>query len=553
MKNQFVRFLGLFLILVAGGKAPAFTAGGSPAQAFGGGAQAGATTAEDIVYAMPAGWIMQPVQAGPEVIAHYVYYRGGIPYCEMYLSSKVLTGPQSLEQAFQEGIETAKPNFPYYQSHGTQRIQVAGLEAIVHDFSYYMAQSAAFKGRVYVMLVNNKMYSFFFNTSSANFAGVQGLFPQVLGSVRVAPKPAVVAQTGGAGGLTGAGGPGGGMTCEEHGLVFELPAGWVPSNDPAGAKYRLPSPAGGQLAALFVFEPDKLSGLSVLFGENAATALDNALNRRKEELFKTFDEYTPVGTTKIKIGGLDALVHDFDFRQSNFRGFYRWYFISVKTKEDTATTKYAPNIHQFSFMSSALEQREALKAQFDAIFASLRLKGAPAPAGQITTAGELTLPAEAAQPQKHPAKKAGSLPQLTGGETAEPGVYVDPKGLVRIPLPAEAQLFRKEGEMTSYHVRNKNAYMQIWSMKSFDEAERMQLVATEDKKQNGDQMRWDVAGRQAIIKLYTGKNISKKDVAVVTAIFPDASLFILVEVPVNDYGAAQEWIEEFIRGVQFVR
>jgi hypothetical protein len=549
MKTNPARLLIVSVAVVAIGAAAAVPASSvNSFQAFGGAQQAGAITADDIAYTMPPGWIMQPVQAGPEVIAHYVYYRGGMPSCELYISCEVPAAPKTLDQAFQEGLAKVKPALPFYQARGTQRTTVAGLDAIVHDFSYYVAQSAAFTGRSYVFIVNGKVYNFFFNTTSGNFTGVQGLFPQILNSVQVNPTPNVAAQEGGGGGVTV--GPGGGLTCEEHGVAFELPAGWAPSNDPAGAKYRLHR-NGRLVGSLFVFEPNQLSAMTALFGGGSAAQLKDALAARQEGLFKQIGEYKPAETTNMKFGPFEALVHEFDFRQTNNPGFYRWYFVSVKAKEDTGTTQYPPVVHEFSIMSTALDQRGALKKEFDAIFATLRLKGATAPA--VTTVAEAAGPP--AVQSKPPAKKAaGALPQLAGTDTAaEAGVYTDPQSRVRIPLPPDTVIFRKEGELTSYKNKPRKAYFQFWSMKSVSEAGGMGSYATKDKKQNGAAMSWEVEGREVLVKLYTGKNVINDDVAAVTALYPEANLLVYVEVPLKDYNTSQEWIMEFLQGVHYLK
>ena len=148
--------------------------------------------AGDIVYTLPAGWIAQPVQgAGPSVTAHYVYYQGGIPYCEMYLSRDPLSPSQSLDQAFQQGLEKVKPTLQYYRPLATQKTQIAGREAIVHEFTYVLGGSASFTGRSYVMIANQSIYNFFFNTASNYFPYVSGGFGQIISSVQIKSQPAI--------------------------------------------------------------------------------------------------------------------------------------------------------------------------------------------------------------------------------------------------------------------------------------------------------------------------------------------------------------------------
>jgi hypothetical protein len=364
--------------------------------------------ADDITYTMPAGWSLQPVQAGPEVKAHYVLMSGGRPYGEMYFSKEPLAAPQSLDQFFQANVEKAKPTIPNYRPRQTQHISLAGIDTIVHDFTYDIS-STNWSGRTYSMLIGNTAYTFFFNTLSQYLPSLQGTISQIMASVRPAPKPKPAPQIGGvqAGGQAAVPGAigGGPSTVEENGLQFDLPAGWAPSNDPQGAKYRLYGPEGTQYGALFIFEPDELSGLSAMMGGPDNT-LDSALRGKQGDLFKSFDQYAPTNTAKIKIGRIDALVHDFTTGQG--KQFYRWIFIAVKEKENTERMRYAAVVHQIAFMTTVMEQLEGLKLQFDGIVQSIRLKGATAPAAEPGAATTANLPAWMTKPA--PAARPNSLP-----------------------------------------------------------------------------------------------------------------------------------------------
>lgn len=144
---------------------------------------AGAFTLDDIVYTMPPGWVLQPVQAGPEVKAHYAFYYGGVPCGELYVSQEILSGPMTVDQFFQEALTKVRPTLPYYQARNTQKITLSGLETVVHEFSYALA-GTMFTGRTYALVFNGKAYTFFFQTVSNYFSSVQPAFGQVMSSVK---------------------------------------------------------------------------------------------------------------------------------------------------------------------------------------------------------------------------------------------------------------------------------------------------------------------------------------------------------------------------------
>jgi hypothetical protein len=559
-------FFGLFIFVFL---APVLTGQFPAGQQMGG--QPQAQFGDDITYTMPPGWIIQPVQgAGANVRVHYVYYQGGIPYCEMYLFCDPLAQTMTLDQAFQQGVERARPTLQGYQPLATQKTQVAGQETVVHDFSYFVSGSVSFIGRSYVMLVNNNLYNFFFNTTNTYFYSLQGIFAQIVSTVRVVPRPAPGIQPGiqpgvQLGGQMGApvgGMQAGGMTVQEQDFTLDLAPGWGPSNDPAGAKYRWYNQNGQQLGAFFIFEPDQGGGMATLFGDvSPSSLLDAAFEKQKTDLFQTLGNYAPINTVKTKIGGFDALVHDFNFAQGQTTGYYRWYFIVHKPKADEGTTRYGTYVYPFGFMTTALNQLEMVKSQFDAIMGSIRPKGAPAPPARTATppppppanaagAPPVAPPVQIQRPQEKPA--VGGLPTLTP-ETGTTATYQDAAGRFKIPLPAGTKIFRKEGDLTSYQNREKNAYFQIWTAASVEKAEGIELLITEKKKLNGKPVKWDVGGTEAIIKLYSGKNTIGDDVAVLTAFYPKAALVLLIEVPAKAYAADQEWISGLIRGVQFLK
>jgi hypothetical protein len=536
--------------------------------------------ADDITYTMPAGWSLQPVQAGPEIKAHYVLMSGGRPYGEMYFGKEPLAALQSLDQFFQAGLEKVRPGIPSYRPLQTQRISLAGIDTIVHDFAYDLS-GTSWSGRTYSMLVNNTGYTFFFNTLSQYLPSLQGTISQVMASVRPAPKPkpapqAVGVQAGGQAAVPGAMG-GGPSTVEENGLQFDLPAGWAPSNDPEGAKYRLYGPEGTQYGSIFTFEPDELSGLSAMMGGPDNT-LDFALRDNQEGLYKKFDQYTPTNTAKIKIGRFDALVHDFTTRQGKL--FYRWIFISVKEKEDTGKKRYAPIVHQIAFMTTVMEQLEGLKLQFDGIVQSIRLKGAAAPAagqgaapaanlpawmtkrepaGQAAAAPAKTAPAvvpPAAQaqipPVKTPPQKAAveALPNLLDN-TQEALAYLDPSGRYTVNLPQGAVLEKKEENSSTYAIAADRTTIQVLSFKSSKQGDAITAKIGAGKKVNGAATNWKAGSRQVTIGLYSFNDAAGDKMASVMGYYRASGLVIVITLPAQAYAGAQDWITALIKGVVF--
>ncbi len=560
-------FFGLFIFVFF---AP-YVMGQFPAGQQQMGGQPQGQSGDDIAYTMPPGWVIQQVQgAGPNVKVHYVYFQGGVPYCEMYLFCDPLAQPMTLDQAFQQGVERARPALQGYQPLGTQKTQVAGQETIVHDFSYFVSGSVSFIGRSYVMLVNNNVYNFFFNTTNNYFYSLQGIFAQILSTVRVVPRPAPGLQPGiqpgvQPGGQMGApvgGAQTGGMTVQEQEFTLDLTPGWGPSNDSAGAKYRWYDQNGQKLGALFIFEPDQGGAMMTLFGDvSPSSLLDSAFEKQKTDLFQTLDNYRPINTVKTKIGGFDALVHDFNITQGQTSGYNRWYFIVHKPKADEGTTRYGTYVYRFGFTTTALNQLEMVKSQFDAIMGSIRPKGAPAPQARTATppppppanaagAPPVAPPVQIQRPQEKPA--VGGLPTLTP-ETVKTEIYQDAKNRFKISLPPGTQLARKDGSLTVYKNRERKAYFQFWSSKSVNEAGGIEKYSTKDKKLNGKPITWEVDGKEVIIRLYSGKNSVGDEVAAVTAFYPEVAFVLLIEVPINEYGAAQEWITGLIKGIQFLK
>jgi len=576
------KLLGILWILLFSGLAAIFVPAG---YGFARPQLTAGQEADDITYTMPAGWSLQPVQGGPEVKAHYVLMSGGRPYGEMYFSKEFLAAPQSLDQFFQAGLEKAKPTIPNYRPRQTQRISLAGIDTIVHDFVYDLS-GTSWSGRTYSMLINNTAYTFFFNTLSQYLPSLQTTISQVMSSVRPAPKPAPASQALGvpAGGKDAVpGAPGGGPgTVEENGLQFDLPAGWAPSNDAQGAKYRLYGPEGTLYGSLFIFEPDKLSGLSAMMGGPDNT-LDSVLRDNQEGLYKNIGQYTPTNTAKTKIGRFDALVHDFTFVQGARKGFYRWIFISVKEKEDTEKTRYAPIVHQMAFMTTVMEQLEGLKLQFDGIVQSIRLKGAAAPAadqgaapaattlvlpdwmtktapaGQAAAAPAKTAPVvvpPAAQAQLPPVKTppqkaaAGDLPNFPDN-TGEVPAHVDPSGRYTVNLPQGAVLEKNEENSSTYAIAADKTTIQVLSFNSLKQGDAMAAKIGAGKKLSGAATNWKAGSRQVVVGLYAFNDAAGDKMASVMAYYRASGLVMVITLPAPAYAGAQDWITKLIKGVVF--
>ncbi len=335
---------------------------------------AGAPQAGDISYTMPPGWVAQAVQGGPDIKAHYAFWNAGRPYGEMYLSQQAVAAGLSLDQVFQEGLAKIKPNLPYYQARGTQKADIGGVPVIVHEFAYMPAGAGVmFVARTYTLLSGGSVFTFFFQTVTDYFPSMQGVFAQVMASVRPAPGPAP--QTTTSPQFPAITPPGGLTTVDDMGLSFELPAGWSASNDPAGAKYRQHDAAGSLLSSMLVYQPDPMAGMDVIFGGSAASALDSALRKKVESEFKKYDRYVPLDTRKRKFGGYDGLVHDLTFETQGRSIGFRWCAFAIPGKSDSPTTIVAPTIQTFGFMTLVMNRADELRRGWEAMIDSMRPEG----------------------------------------------------------------------------------------------------------------------------------------------------------------------------------
>ncbi|GEM_PF-4342101 len=491
------------------------------------GKEAGQISREELIYKLPPGWLIDPIQAGPTLIAHYTYYQSGKPYAELYIMKESRGGEKSLTQVFEEALEKGKPSLPYYQPQGTQRIMVAGAEAILHDFTYLVGGNVLFYGRVYVMIVDDMVYSFFFNTPNSHFSWVQNSFSEVMNSVQISKS------------LQEARGikpePEKPLICEEYGLIFELPQGWSLSSASEGAKYRYYSPQGMLLCSLSVSKLEEMSSLFAVF-ESPSSQLERALEKRKNETYSKFQGYSPLATIKSQVAGFESLIHDFNFQDQNLKGFYRAVFIAVKEKDDTREKRYFPVVHEFAFMSLREDRLEGMKAQMDEIIRSIRLKGSLPPQSSPKETSDFSKPSKP------------EFPLL---------VYIDDKGRFQIPLPPETELFRREGKMTSYKIRSKKGYFQIWNLDSFDEMEKIDLINRDlykvEKGPFSEAISTNLEGKEFLFHAYSGKDPLDRDIAFISAWYSEIYLLIIITVPLDEYESSLNWINDFLKGVDYLK
>ena len=360
MRNRRLAFIVLSAATLLGSTA----AGAGPVQF---GAQAVATPAADeITYTMPAAWVVQPVQGGPDLKAHYVYMSGGRPYGEMFLTQNPAPTGQTLDQVFEEAIGRARPQMPYYQARSTQKVTIAGIPAVVHEFTYQPnGAGVSFTGRSYTFVSGGTVFTFFFQALNMYATALAGECTKVMSTLKPVAKPAPQ--------------PVGGLTAEDMGLVFSLPTGWKRDDNPAGSKYRYLDADGAPLGSLLIFKPMSSQRLMDLFGGTEDDILDAALSERVDRELKGYERYQPAATTKRKIAGYDGLVHDFTFSSQGQPVFSRWVIFAVPGKAADPTVKVAPTVQQFAFTVLAADRAAEFKRQWDGILDSMRVKEASVP------------------------------------------------------------------------------------------------------------------------------------------------------------------------------
>jgi hypothetical protein len=506
---------------------------------------------EAITYTMPAGWAAQPVQgAGPEMKAHYAFYYQGTPCGEMYLYISPAPGNQTVDQVFQEGLAKIRPGLPYYQSRGLHNAVVDGLPTVVHEFSFVPTGSGvAFVVRTYTLIAGGSVHSFWFQTVPNYFQSVQAAFGQVMASVKAAPKPAPPINLVDAGG----GGPAKGLTGDDLGLAFDLPAGWTLVNDPAGAKYRRFDADGSQSASLIIGRPDETAGLNTLFGAPDVSAAEDAVNNRIEREFKNLDGYRPRATAKRAIAGYAAVIHDFDFSVNGRPAFYRYCAFAVPRKSDKPSVVVAPEARNFSLIGFAPQRADEIRREWDGILDSMRVKGAPAPpAGPENAPGRnpawaVPKPAPVSKPE---ARTDGGLPVLAE-EPPPAGLFPDPFGRYTVKLPEAAVLQKTEDNAAWFGMPAAKTTFIVHNCPGDETVAALATRFAAGKKAGGTPTGLTVDGREATVSLYTARDADGESRAWVLAAYKGSGLLIVVSLPAKDYAGAQGWIGGLLRGVRF--
>lgn len=479
---------------------------------------AGTRELDDVTFVLPAEWSSEEVKgAAADLRAHYVLKVAGRPYAELYVSSEPATPGQSLEQLLQAGIEKTRDKLPDYQPMGTRRMKAGELDAVVHDFAYSVG--TPFRGRVHVLIANGTKYSFFFNTASGYFQGVEGSYTKVMGSLKRRDRPAVPA---------GAAGDAAPLTIEEHGLLLDLPVGWRPSGDAAGAKYRWHDADGQMLGSLFPLcsEEPILAVLGPVDGQ-----IDGFVKRKQQDYARQFESIQPAPVQRVKLGGFDVRMLEFTCRSGGIRGYFRWYFVPMKDKEDEPTVQYGWTIRHFGFFTMQDDQLETRKAQFDAIMKTVRRKGAAAPA-------TATPPAQGELPVLEPEGEATNR-------------FRDPAGRFELPLPngGKQEVGEATHNVTTY--ADKATRVELWCMPTELEAAAKVVVLGSGKKLNGTETTWQVDGKDAKVRLYSHQNAAGQSMATVVASYPAVSLVVAIELPAKGYADAQAWIGQLLRGLTY--
>jgi hypothetical protein len=541
------------------------------------GAPAARAQAEvEISYTMPAAWVAQAIQGGPELKAHYVYMSGGRPYGEMYLSQTPAPAGQTLDQVFQDGLGLARPRLPYYQARGTQRVTVGEVAAVVHDFVYMPSGAGVmFAGRTYTMISGASVFTFFFQTVSDFAASMQSQGAQTMGTVvftakpvpAVAPVPPpavnpapptpkpppaedlarpdpLMAETGGAKAVRR---PDGGLTAEDMGLVYDLPAGWRQTDDGGPAKYRHNDQVGALLATLIIFKPDVSTRLAAALNPQGDSAAEDALDNRIERVFKAFDGYVGGLKERRTIAGYPGAVHDFIYNSQGQTVLYRAVFFAVPGKSGDPGVRVPPAIYPFAFMSTDALHSQERRKQWDDIMASMRIKGAAAPPAPPEPAdrGGRIMP-----PPRPKDKTEGGLPDLQLDEP-EAGVYADPFGRYKVALPAGAAQVKVEDNAAYFRMPAPKTGFIVHSYRQEETGTRLAARFAEGRKPNGAPSTMTVGGREASVSLYTGRDEAMTSLVWVVALYSKSGLLIVVSLPAKDYAGAKAWISALLRGVIF--
>lgn len=473
---------------------------------------AGTRELDDLRYVLGGEWVVEDLRGGgPELRAHYAMKVRGQPCGELYVSSELVARGQTLEQVLQAGIEKTRDKLPDYQPLGTKRTKAGDFDAVVHDFGYTVG--VPFRGRVYVLLAGGSSYSFFFNTTGSYFAAVEGTFTKVMASVKRRERPAVPVADAGP------------TTVEEHGLLIDLPAGWRPSGDAAGAKYRCFGPQGETLASFFPMCSN--APILAAFGPIDAQ-IDGFVQQQQDDLGRQFERATFAPVRRLDVGGISVRCLDCDCEQAGIQGFFRWFFLPVKDKPDEGTVQYGWTIRQFGFFATRDARLDAKKAQFDDIIKTVRTKNAAAAAPPAT--GDLP----ALEPEAEPAAR-----------------FRDAAARFELPLPEGAKQESRAAALAVYAIAAKAARIELHCLPSAAEAVAKVDAIAAGKKANGKEMTWQVGGKEAVVRLYTHKDAAGEPLATLVARYPEVALVVVVELPAKGYGDGQAWITPFLKGLRY--
>jgi hypothetical protein len=530
---------------------------------------------DDIDFTMPSAWV---AKSEPGVKAAYTFFFQGKPYAEMFLTKETLDSQKTAAQALDEGLRKNSANIQGYRPVQTNSITVAGTDASIHDFSYFLPQTPVqFTGRVLVIVLNNAAYTFFFNTTSGYFPYVKGSFSEVVGSIRAVektqdptevkiPGPAELAAELATPSLSEPGPPpsdrqgttGGRRTVEEHCFLLELAPGWQQTRLglAGGAKYRYYSAEGKYLAGFFPFGTNAIDQSIATMCLPVKSDPLEAVLRRKIANLTPQEEYKEINSERRTIAGCPAIIHDFSVKMTGAEtlSMQRYCLIAVKDKPDEGSIMYPPSIYNFMFMSSH-DKFEAVKTEYDAILDSMRL-AQPLSGVGITDPEVSTVPVSG--------KTAGAgirkeqieqdLPELL--ETEDEVIFQDPSGRFTVKFPEGVKLDRQanpdfadeKGKVLTYTIPEKEgALIVLYVFDDLSEgyAYRDAMAVKHNARESGETT-WIVDGRNVPMKLFS----FREGCVFLTALFPEERLFIGVRVQKSSYNESRSWIKDLIVGVR---
>jgi hypothetical protein len=158
---------------------------------------------------------------------------------------------------------------------------------------------------------------------------------------------------------------------EEQGFKITLQPEWAETGTPGGAKYRYLDQGGQSQAFFFTYGKNERFGTSALMGK--PDPLEAVLESKIKNNFKDHVNYKPVGTQRRKIGGCDAVIHDFTFGKDEYSSAYRACMIAVDdTPSSAPDKKAAPSLYEFDFMVMDPNRFDEFKAIFDQILDSMK-------------------------------------------------------------------------------------------------------------------------------------------------------------------------------------